>query len=117
MPVVACGESIRTISGPSSRLAVNRMTTVVICTHNVLGASEWGGHMWVYLQYVESLRRLGCEVYWMEDFESEKDARKAPDAIGKLAAKLDGFGLSKNLVIFRRVPSPGNPHEIEFLNT
>ena len=20
------------------------MTTIVICTHNVLGASEWGGH-------------------------------------------------------------------------
>src|SRR5712675_1397203 len=85
------------------------MGTIVICTHNVLGASEWGGHMWVYLQYIESLRRLGCEVYWMEDLDSEKDARKDANAVSKLAGKL---------LIFRQVEQlGGGPPEIEFLNT
>lgn len=94
------------------------MGTVVICTHNVLGASEWGGHMWVYLQYVESLRRLGCEVYWMEDLNSEKDARKDANAVGNLARKLDSFGLSDKLLIFRQVDQPGSgSREIEFVNT
>jgi hypothetical protein len=92
------------------------MATIVICTHNVLGASEWGGHMWVYLQYIESLRRLGCEVYWMEDLNSEKDAKKDDSAVGNLAHKLDGFGLADKLIIFRQIEQPGDsPTEIEFL--
>jgi hypothetical protein len=94
------------------------MATVVICTHNVLGASEWGGHLWVYLQYIESLRRLGCEVYWMEDLDSEKDKRKDANAVSKLARKLDVFGISDKLVIFRQIAHPSSgPSEIEFLST
>jgi hypothetical protein len=94
------------------------MGTIVICTHNVLGASEWGGHMWVYLQYIESLRRLGFEVYWTEDLNSEKDARKDANAVGNLARKLDIFGFSDKLIIFRQVEQPGGgPPEIEFLST
>src|SRR5229473_5849461 len=94
------------------------MATIVICTHNVLGASEWGGHMWVYLQYVESLRRLGCEVYWMEDLDSETESRKDANAVNDFARKLDDFGLSDKVIIFRRVDQPnGCPLEIEFLNT
>ena len=61
------------------------MATIVICTHNVLGASEWGGHMWVYLQYIESLRRLGCDVYWLEDLNSEKESKKDANPVGNLS--------------------------------
>lgn len=94
------------------------MAMIVICTHNVLGASEWGGHMWVYLQYVESLRRLGCDVYWMEDFNSEKDAKKDAHAIGTLARKLEVFGLSDKLIIFRQLEPPlGGRSDVEFLTT
>jgi hypothetical protein len=94
------------------------MATIVICTHNVLGASEWGGHMWVYLQYIESLRRLGCEVYWMEDLDSETESRKDANSVSHLARKLESFGLSDKLIIFRRVEQPrGGPPEIQFLST
>ena len=94
------------------------MTTIVICTHNVLGASEWGGHMWVYLQYIESLRQLGCEVYWMEDLDSETESKKDAKSVGRLARKLDGFGLAEKLIIFRRVEQlRGGPPEIKFLGT
>src|SRR5690348_3301677 len=93
------------------------MTTIVICTHNVLGASEWGGHMWVYLQYIESLRRLGCDVYWMEDFDSETESRKDASSVGHLARKIEGFGLSDKIIIFRRFEqSSDRPLEIEFLS-
>jgi hypothetical protein len=64
------------------------MANIVICTHNVLGASEWVGHMSVYLQYIESLRRLGCEVYSQEDLNSEEDATKDANATGGGSAKL-----------------------------
>jgi hypothetical protein len=94
------------------------MTTIVICTHNVLGASEWGGHMWVYLQYIESLRCLGCEVYWMEDLDSETESTKEANSVGHLARKLDGFGLSDKLIIFRRIEQRRcGPPEIKFLST
>ena len=94
------------------------MATIVICTHNVLGASEWGGHMWVYLQYIESLRRLGCEVYWMEDLDSEKDKKKDVSAVTNLARKLDVFGISDKLIIFRQIAHRSSgPSEIEFLST
>jgi hypothetical protein len=94
------------------------MATIVICTHNVLGASEWGGHTWVYLQYIESLRHLGCEVYWMEDFDSETESRKDANSVDHLTRRLNSFGLSRNLIIFRQAgqPTSSNP-EIEFLST
>ena len=94
------------------------MATIVICTHNVLGASEWGGHLWVYLQYIESLRRLGCDVYWLEDLNSEKESKKVANPVGNLARKLDGFGLSDKLIIFRKIGEGGGGlSEIEFLST
>src|SRR5438128_12212188 len=93
------------------------MAMIVICTHNVLGASEWGGHLWVYLQYIESLRRLGCEVYWMEDFDAETESSKDANSVDRLTRKLDGFGLSRNLIVFRQVEQPGGTPEIEFLST
>jgi hypothetical protein len=74
--------------------------------------------MWVYLQYIESLRRLGCEVYWTEDLDAETESRKDANSVGHLARKLDGFGLSDKLIIFRRVEQLRcGPPEIEFLTT
>jgi hypothetical protein len=74
--------------------------------------------MWVYLQYIESLRQLGCEVYWMEDLDSETESKKDAKSVGRLARKLDGFGLAEKLIIFRRVEQlRGGPPEIKFLGT
>src|SRR5262245_4888578 len=42
------------------------MATVILSTHNVVNFPDGGGHFWVYLQYVEGLRRAGCDVYWLE---------------------------------------------------
>jgi len=54
----------------------------------------------------------------MEDLNSEQDARKDANAVDHLARKLDVFGLSDKLIIFRQVKEPGGrPPEIEFLST
>ena len=42
------------------------MATVVISAYRTLKFLEGGGHFWVYLQYVQSLRQSGCDVYWLE---------------------------------------------------
>jgi hypothetical protein len=38
--------------------------------------------MWVYLQYIESLRCLGCEVHWMEDLDSETKSTDEANSVG-----------------------------------
>jgi hypothetical protein len=47
------------------------MATVILSTHNVVNFPDGGGHFWVYLQYVEGLRRAGCDVYWLEQFRPD----------------------------------------------
>ena len=42
------------------------MTTVVISPFGTVQFLEGGGHFWVYMQYVQSLRQAGCDVYWFE---------------------------------------------------
>ena len=42
------------------------MTTVIVSSYDVSSFPDGGGHFWVYLQYVQALRRAGCDVWWME---------------------------------------------------
>jgi hypothetical protein len=49
------------------------MVTVVISPVNVVNFPDGGGHFWVYMQYVQGLHQLGCEVYWLERFCSSGD--------------------------------------------
>jgi hypothetical protein len=55
------------------------MATVVLSPYQVASFPEGGGHFWVYMQYAQGLRRLGCDVYWLERFDpsgnSNRDAR------------------------------------------
>src|SRR2546428_3298485 len=44
------------------------MTTIVVSPFDVANFPDGGGHFWVYMQYAQGLRRLGCEVYWLEQF-------------------------------------------------
>lgn len=44
------------------------MTTVVVSTFETANFTDGGGHFWVYMQYIQGLRRCGCDVYWMEEF-------------------------------------------------
>ncbi len=42
------------------------MSTVVVSPSNVANFPEGGGHFWVYMQYAEALRRLGCDVHLLD---------------------------------------------------
>jgi hypothetical protein len=81
------------------------MTTVVLASYNLAGAREFGGHVWVYLQYAEALRRLGCEVFWLESFPSSGD--RCGDALvaAALGEQLAPYGLDGTLIV-RTAGSP-----------
>src|SRR2546422_9695786 len=49
------------------------MATVVVSPFDVANFPEGGGHFWVYMQYAQGLRRLGCDVYWLEQFRRGRE--------------------------------------------
>jgi hypothetical protein len=42
------------------------VTTVVLATVRMLQFLDAGGHFWVFMQYAEGLRQLGCDVYVLD---------------------------------------------------
>jgi hypothetical protein len=75
------------------------MPTVVVSPYNVLNFSEGGGHFWVYMEYVQGLRQLGCEVYWLEQFQSGGEAADRAK-LAPFLARMDLFGLSGKLLLY-----------------
>ncbi|MBV9646356.1 MAG: glycosyltransferase family 1 protein [Candidatus Eremiobacteraeota bacterium] len=66
---------------------------VVISAHNVVDYPLGGGHFWVYLQYADGLRRLGCDVWWLEDVRSDADPAARQHLMQTLVSRLAEYGL------------------------
>lgn len=75
------------------------MTTVVISPSNVANFPEGGGHLWVYMQYAQGLRRLGCEVYWMEHFRRGDPDHDAA-ALATFFERMARYGLGDNVILY-----------------
>jgi hypothetical protein len=69
------------------------VTLVVLASHGLLEFPAAGGHFWVYLQYAEGLRSLGCDVWWLEE-ASEDD-----EALETLRSSLERFGFPERLLL------------------
>ncbi len=76
------------------------MSTVVISAYDVANYPEGGGHFWVYMQYVEGLRRLGCEVYWLENLRRRGDPAQDAANVGEFAKRMDRFGMGGNFILY-----------------
>jgi hypothetical protein len=74
------------------------MTTVVVSPYRTLKFLEGGGHFWVYLQYVHSLRQVGCDVYWVEQFDS-RGAAQDGSRVQRLFRRLERFGLAGKAIL------------------
>lgn len=74
------------------------MTTVVISPFKTVTFLEGGGHFWVYMQYVQGLRELGCDVYW---FERVPRTEPRPDMsqIEEWLQRLRGQGLDGKVIL------------------
>src|SRR3989475_2302453 len=90
------------------------MPTIVISPFNVINFAEGGGHFWVYMQYAQALRLLGCDVYWLESFASNGNEESDQARLAPLLARMERFGLGRKLVLYpRREPgsAAGLPEE------
>jgi hypothetical protein len=74
------------------------MTRVLIATVRLLEFLEGAGHFWAYMQYVQALRRLGCEVYLLDSstWSDEKpDARRVNEFLDRMAR----YGLQDRVMV------------------
>jgi hypothetical protein len=78
--------------------------TVVISPTNVVGAPEFGGHAWVYLQYALGLRELGCEVYWLERFHPSGDPARDTELRAIFHARMARQGLGECSLLYEASP-------------
>ncbi len=75
------------------------MATVVVSPFDVANFPEGGGHFWVYMQYAQGLRRLGCEVYWLEQFRPKNrdgDGR----AMATFFERMERFGFKEHILLY-----------------
>ncbi|TMA49681.1 MAG: hypothetical protein E6J83_01260, partial [Deltaproteobacteria bacterium] len=76
------------------------MATVVLSAFNVANFPEGGGHFWVYMQYAQGLRRLGCEVYWLEQFRHGKDPDRDAHAMATFLEQMERFGFGRRVLLY-----------------
>ncbi|HEU0038351.1 MAG TPA: hypothetical protein VFR76_03670 [Verrucomicrobiae bacterium] len=76
------------------------MPTVVISPFNVLNFPEGGGHFWVYMQYAQGLRALGCDVYWLEAFRRRDRKAEEDVLLAPFLARMARFGFSGKLILY-----------------
>src|SRR5919108_3962324 len=76
------------------------MATVVLSSYKVSSFPEGGGHFWVYMQYAQALRRLGCDVYWLEHYQSKGDAERDASAISTFLERLERYGLGNKFILY-----------------
>jgi len=81
------------------------MTTIVISPSDVADFPDGGGHFWVYMQYVQGLRALGCDVFWLEHFAGSGDAVGDRASLGIFLERMRQFDLVGKVMIHR----PGVP--------
>jgi hypothetical protein len=76
------------------------MATVVISPCNVVNSIDVGGHFWVYMQYAQALRRLGCEVYWLERFRSSGDQDQDATLLETFFKQMERYGLGGKTILY-----------------
>src|SRR5437867_6518512 len=77
------------------------MITAVISVYKVANFPDGGGHFWVYMQYAQALRRLGCEVYWLEQIRQVRDPDEEARLVGIFLEKMKRFGLDRRTLLYR----------------
>lgn len=82
------------------------MSTVVISPYRVADSPDVGGHFWVYLQYAHGLRRLGCEVFWLEALQPDDGSRPA-SAVPDFLRRMERFGLGGRTILYEAAGAPG----------
>jgi hypothetical protein len=75
------------------------MPITVCMSASTIGYVEGGGHLWVYLNWILSLRAIGCEVIWLEPSDMGLAPPELARRAGVLRDRLAAFGLGDRLAI------------------
>lgn len=90
---------------------------VVLSTYWLTHHPRAGGHFWVYAQYADALRRLGCDVWWLEQISPKTDPADALSGATLLAERLRALGLGDRLIVYRwPVAADDEPGRPVYLN-
>lgn len=90
---------------------------VVLSTYWLTHHPRAGGHFWVYAQYADALRRLGCDVWWLEQISPKTDPADALSGATLLAERLRALGLGDRLIVYRwPVAADDEPGRPAYLN-
>jgi len=87
------------------------MTRVLLATVRLLEFMEGAGHFWVYMQYVQALQRLGCEVHlldssiWSEEAPDERRVREFLDRMAR-------YGLEDRVMVATNGDRPAELSEV-----
>jgi hypothetical protein len=90
------------------------MATVVLSPCNVVNCLDVGGHFWVYMQYAQGFRRLGCDVYWLEGFRGNDDPEVEAATLRTFRERMERHGLGDKLLLYRSsgpAAADGSPRE------
>jgi hypothetical protein len=95
------------------------VTTIVIASHELSTFLEGGGHFWVYMQYAQALRQLGCDLYWLEQFRGAPSEAGCHVRLAKFRARMADFGFDEKLILYREHTNggPGGRCEYEYIGT
>lgn len=85
------------------------MTCVVVGAYRVASKVEAGGHFWVYAQYADALRRLGCEVWWFEELPAAGGPAIDAVRVATLRDRLRPLGLADRVILYRWEDDPAEP--------
>jgi hypothetical protein len=91
------------------------MVTVVISPVNVMNFPDGGGHFWVYMQYVQGLHQLGCEVYWLERFCSSGDQGHDALVLSTFVERMERYGLAGKLILYVSHAQSGDGGQYTYL--
>ena len=93
------------------------MATVVISPCNVVNFIEGGGgHFWVYMQYAAALRKIGCDVWWLERVRRPDEGADSP--VPAFAEMMERFGLAGKFILYEsEEEANGELAPLRYLNT
>jgi len=77
------------------------VTRVVLAAYRVADQPRAAGHFWVYAQYADALRRIGCDVWWLEELKARPDSSTDNARIATLLNRLRPLGLAGKVILYR----------------
>jgi hypothetical protein len=63
----------------------------------------------VYVQYADALRRIGCDVWWLEELPAQPDPGADQVRIATLLDRLRPFGMAEQVILFRAAGDGDEP--------